>query len=64
MNTYAKAITNRMVREQQQIVQGAAAKAIWQRNNRKPVTMAIATDEDGNEVICDTQETMVAAMAR
>ena len=62
-NSCAKAITNRMIREQQQRAQGAAAKAIRQRNNRKPVTMAIATDENGNEVICDTQETMVKAMA-
>jgi len=52
-----------MIREQQQTAQGAAAKAIQQGNNRKPVTMAIATDEDGNDVICDTQETMVPAMA-
>ena len=52
-----------MIREQQQTAQGAAAKAIQQGNNRKSVTMAIATDEDGNDVICDTQETMVPAMA-
>ena len=41
-NSCAKAITNRMIREQQQRAQGAAAKAIRQRNNRKPVIMAIA----------------------
>ena len=62
-NKCVKVIINWMSREQQQTEHGSAAKAIQQRNNRKPITMAIATGVNGNEVVCDTHETMVLAMA-
>jgi hypothetical protein len=57
-------IEARKKREQKARVMGQAARNIRRKNTKEPVLRAVATDAEGNTYECNSQDTIVPAMAK
>ena len=62
-NILKQAIRKRIIREQVSRLMGRRARAIREKNLKLPVMRAVATDENGNNYECNSQETMVPVIA-
>ena len=62
-NVQKQAIRKRIIRERLSRLMGRRAREIRAKNLKLPVMRAIATDENGNNFECNSQETMVPVIA-